>query len=806
MKGLKAGIPLYMGLAAAFFLFAGCGRHRTQVNPPALKPSSAPSAKSQAPAGKPGQTIPPSATQEKGPESAAPVNPPTAETYIPGAERITGPLIRIGLTTDSKEIRIASTGDYYVTEKVPEAPQQAVQGDMRVRIEEEVNEDSAAYRIQVAAFTKMDLAAELKDKLSGEITEPVVIHENKAAGLIQVRVGEFASKYDAQQFQKSLVKLGYDDSFVVKDSIISAGGGITLAARGSNSFFRLSKAGFLIRPSTPTVFLSLDGKLYRGMLDIALNKNGRITAVNQIGMEEYLLGVVPAEISPSTYPEPAALAAQAITARTYALFHLGKYKSDGFDLTDDTHTQVYSGVGVEKAATNDAVRQTYGLAIYYQDKVIDAMFMSTCGGRTEDFANVYDTAPVPYLKSVFCAIESGPEKGETIILGRHALDKTILADDGSLANRNLELAQTLGLNQSHSDFTPDALASPAEKAEIVRWVQTAARLTQKTVPSGDRAPNLRTRAGFFQYAAEILFGSSEIKQRVSPSDVDYFLGNLKDGDDVPETARPALAYIIQNGLWRTQTDNTVRPNEPICRGDVLSLLARWIEYSRPDVLRKGVFVSPGIAKDEGGAVSSITIKWGNKTQEFRFAEDPFLFRLDVGRTTPVNSLRIIGNEKIAFHLNSQGAIDFLEAELNPTGASSDRYSPLATWNTTLTRSAIAEKLRGITGGIGEFRDLAPSKTGESGRAVRIQVTGSRGSIDLNGYKVRNALGLRDTLFTIKREYNPDGTIASFTFNGRGYGHGVGLCQVGAFGMARAGRSYEEIIKTYFQGVKLRKAY
>jgi stage II sporulation protein D len=119
---------------------------------------------------------------------------------------------------------------------------------------------------------------------------------------------------------------------------------------------------------------------------------------------------------------------------------------------------------------------------------------------------------------------------------------------------------------------------------------------------------------------------------------------------------------------------------------------------------------------------------------------------------------------------------------------------------------MAEKLRGLMGDIGEFRDLKPHKTGESGRAVQIQITGSRGSVVVNGYKLRNAVGLRDTLFTLTRGYNPDGSIASFTFHGRGYGHGVGMCQVGAFGMARAGRSYEEIIKTYYQGVEIRKAY
>jgi stage II sporulation protein D len=88
----------------------------------------------------------------------------------------------------------------------------------------------------------------------------------------------------------------------------------------------------------------------------------------------------------------------------------------------------------------------------------------------------------------------------------------------------------------------------------------------------------------------------------------------------------------------------------------------------------------------------------------------------------------------------------------------------------------------------------------------VLVSGSRGSVEINGYKVRNALGLKDTLYTLTREYNSDGSVASFTFHGRGFGHGVGLCQVGAFGMAKAGHSYEEILKTYYQGVEIRKAF
>ena len=90
--------------------------------------------------------------------------------------------------------------------------------------------------------------------------------------------------------------------------------------------------------------------------------------------------------------------------------------------------------------------------------------------------------------------------------------------------------------------------------------------------------------------------------------------------------------------------------------------------------------------------------------------------------------------------------------------------------------------------------------------VEIRAVGSRKSVLLNGYKVRNALGLKDTLFTLGRTFGADGRVEGFTFNGRGYGHGIGLCQTGAYGMARAGRSYEDILRTYYTGVDIRKAY
>jgi stage II sporulation protein D len=806
LRKIEPQTPDALKVQAVFFLIllfafsTACGNHQPRVktpippNPPSSKTGKTGSAKQQTPET---QTKPPAGKSEQAaePEALAPLN------------KNVGPLIRIGLTVSAKEIRISSSGNFYFMEKTPEASRLTVQGEIHVRVEQEVEETKPAYQIQVASYGKLENAEDLKKKLSGILDVPIALHQNTATGANQVRVGEFPTKEEAQKFLKTLMAKGYRDAFIIKESVSTASGKMTLAAHGSKDLFRINSAGFLFQPTSNTSFLSLDGKAYRGSFDVLFNKSGRITVVNQVGMEEYLLSVVPSEMSPATYPEFAALAAQAIAARTYALKNMGRFHSEGFDLSDDTRAQVYAGLAGERSATNEVVKQTLGLAIYYQDKPIDAMYMSTCGGRTEDFSNVFDGPPVPYLKSVFCAIESGPEKGEATIEGKHELDGIFLADDGSLANRNLEFAKVLGLIEANAPFASQFLEERIRKDEAIRWTEAAGKIAQKPLPRDLPAKTaIDTRAGFLRFAAESFFGAVEIKQKISGRDVDYYIGNLTDGNTVPESARFIVAYLLQRGLWHPNADNTVRSEDPMRRGDAIALLLRWIESVRPDLLRKGVFMGASPKKNGDAADPAISVKWGSHTQAFSLTPKLCLFRLDPGRTIPVSSIRIIGNEKIGFHVGPSGMIDFLEIELNPAGAASDRYSPSSNWETKIARSNVAEKLRGLAGNIGEIKDLKPARIGNSGRVVQIQAIGSKGSVELNGYKVRGALGLKDTLFTLTRELNPDGSVAQFIFNGRGWGHGVGLCQIGAFGMARAGRNYEEILKTYYQGVQIRKAY
>ncbi|WP_293988779.1 SpoIID/LytB domain-containing protein [uncultured Megasphaera sp.] len=141
-----------------------------------------------------------------------------------------------------------------------------------------------------------------------------------------------------------------------------------------------------------------DGYAYRGALEM-MKSPGRwgLTVVNVVSVEDYLYGVVGKEMSPSWSEE--ALKAQAVAARTYAIAHKRRFVQRGFDLTDDTSSQVYAGINGESPSIIKAVNATKGEILTYQGRPIDAFFCSTAGGWTEDSEKVWGSY-VPYLRGV----------------------------------------------------------------------------------------------------------------------------------------------------------------------------------------------------------------------------------------------------------------------------------------------------------------------------------------------------------------------------------------------------------------------
>jgi stage II sporulation protein D len=90
--------------------------------------------------------------------------------------------------------------------------------------------------------------------------------------------------------------------------------------------------------------------------------------------------------------------------------------------------------------------------------------------------------------------------------------------------------------------------------------------------------------------------------------------------------------------------------------------------------------------------------------------------------------------------------------------------------------------------------------------VTTEIVGTGGRRSVPALRLRTLLGLRDSLFSYDIERNAAGGVLGAMFFGRGWGHGVGMCQVGAYGMARDGATYEEILKKYYTGIQLQKLY
>ena len=138
------------------------------------------------------------------------------------------------------------------------------------------------------------------------------------------------------------------------------------------------------------------GKRYRGTIQVDV-QGGRLRAINIVGLEQYLYGVVPAEV-PDDWPAEV-LKAQAVAARTYAL--ATRKTAGDFDLYSDVRSQVYRGIDEEEVSTNQAVDETAGEVLQYRGRIIITYFFSTSGGRTASIADAWPgSTPVPYLVSV----------------------------------------------------------------------------------------------------------------------------------------------------------------------------------------------------------------------------------------------------------------------------------------------------------------------------------------------------------------------------------------------------------------------
>ena len=146
--------------------------------------------------------------------------------------------------------------------------------------------------------------------------------------------------------------------------------------------------------------IKLDGHSYRHALEFLRGPGGTLILINKIPMEDYLKGVLPKETS-SLWPLEA-LKAQAVAARTFALFKAIENRGEPYVLSKGVLSQVYGGKTAENSITNRAVDMTEGQILVYQGKIFPAYFHSTCGGATTHAEHVWNVKPHPALRGVNC--------------------------------------------------------------------------------------------------------------------------------------------------------------------------------------------------------------------------------------------------------------------------------------------------------------------------------------------------------------------------------------------------------------------
>lgn len=146
-------------------------------------------------------------------------------------------------------------------------------------------------------------------------------------------------------------------------------------------------------------FVKIGGKIYRGDIMLRAAGPGRLTAINVLEMEQYLLGVVPFEIGRLKAPDIEAIKSQAVAARTYAIGNMNGRGALGFDFYATVADQVYGGASGEDSVVTRAVLETRGEIITHNGQPILAYYSSTCGGHTADVDESWPwRPPQPYLK------------------------------------------------------------------------------------------------------------------------------------------------------------------------------------------------------------------------------------------------------------------------------------------------------------------------------------------------------------------------------------------------------------------------
>ncbi len=758
------------------------------------------------------------------------------------------PLIRIGLSTSASYVSITTTDTQLISTSPDEANRFLATNKITVSARSYRPPEIEIYNFEIQNLESADEAASLAKDIRETTGEKTSLELDAKTNTWKIRIGEAKNSIEeADEFKGALEEKGVADVAIVTDKIqrpsdeavqlsnqiaknpksevrsLEAGRPRVIDSNPNKvvttaSVASTTAANDFVNPNLREVIVSgagetakftsfkpvafgsfnernvpvkLNGKSYRGKIEVFVNSRGSLTVVNVVPLEQYLLGVVPSELG---LPSLEAQKAQAVAARTYAVANINGFATQGFDLLPTIRSQVYKGVSIETAMGTQAVTQTKGIVATYKGKPINALYTSTCGGRTENSENIFEFNE-PYLRGVECSLE-GHRHFEPFLLKTSRLPAKIEKDE------NLELVRLisqLAVNNfylSSPQLDDKYFADEPNASEISNWLNNLAGKFGKTFPNTTK--DTAKPVELAKLLASWIYGDNYADTLLSESDINYQLA-FADANEIPKERRADIAILMRDGWLSIYPDLTLKPAKTLSRARFLKLINQIYEKKKwSPVLQSGT-----AQPSEDG---KLILKSGKSSRTLVVRPDVFLFRQFGKDFYQMKETAMIGGENVRFQTDASGAVFYLEISpsIDPTVA--EKMSPFTYWNANLSASAVQSRLSRYVRGIGTLIDVNIKQKGYSRRPTELEIIGTNGTFSLKGGKIRSALRFKEQLFYMNKRYGTNGRVVSYSFTGRGWGHGVGMCQYGAYGLGKMGLKYDAILKHYYTGIDLTKAY
>jgi stage II sporulation protein D len=708
---------------------------------------------------------PPVAMQPPATVPTPPPSPNALTSVATPAKTIAEPRIRVGMLSDQASVSFPRIeGGYYL---ITDAGTSILKRGFTDSAP--VSNTVVRYGVQVSALSDETSANAFADRIRTETGQRVDVVFDPAAGLRRVVAGDFPTSAAAQPFRDQLIAKNYgkdlmivrrpsDEPFTKQHRIVDDEGQTTTIAGES----------ILVMPVAAET-ITIDQKPYRTAARLFINSRGTLNIINELSMEDYLRGVVPAEMGPRIYDELEGLKAQAVAARTYAVRNLGQFHIEGYDICPGPACQAYSGFSGEEKLSDRAVADTAGLVMTYEGKPIDALFTSTCGGETSDVSTMFPGRNEPYLKRARCV-----ELEMTSLAGR--------ADSGILEEQQLNgriFAAAAGLPDTRTSWAAGDVRAAVEAAGKLLGIAVTG--TPRSSRRGDVLEYLATALSFDRYGSIVTL----------PEDREYFFPS----SDREKRPYLAAAFLIKYGFLPTQQIDRIDLNAAMPRDELYGLLGSW--------LKKHAALTETTGKISALTGRSLVLKAEGKNTTFNLPEGIPVFRRLGDRYQEYKALPVMIGDRAFIQSNARKAPVAVIVQANFDGASFDRTSSFANWTRSYREDELVTSIA-KRNPIQDLVGLRPVTIDASQRIAELEVTAENGrTFMLRGLPIRWSLNVPDNLFVFEKTQDPDG-VDRYTFFGKGWGHGIGMCQVGAYGMAFRGYTFDQILKRYYTGIEIVK--